>query len=126
MKRKTQFYLSGILFSFLLSSCATVFQGSRKDVSIRSMTQGAKIYVDGELKGEDAITLKLARKTNHSVAVKKDGFETKTVDINKHTQAGWIVWGILFNLPEMIVDAITGAWNGFDKENITVDLNKSK
>ena len=109
-----------------ISSCASIFQGSKKDVTIRSMTQGAKIYIDGELKGEDALTLKLIRKTNHTVVVKKDGYETKNVDINKHVQAGWLVWGIVFNIPGLVVDAITGAWNGFDKDNITVSLDKSK
>jgi hypothetical protein len=126
MKKNLKLLLVTLSVATILSSCATLFQGSRKDVTIRSMTSGADIYVDGEKKSSDALTIKLKRNTNHTIVVKKDGFDTKTVDINKHTQAGWLVWGILFNIPGMIVDAITGAWNGFDKDNVTVDLEKSK
>lgn len=126
MKKNFKLLLITISTATMFSSCATVFQGSKKDVTIRSMTSGADIYVNGEKKATDALTIKLKRKTNHTIVVKKEGYETKTVDINKHTQAGWIVWGILINIPGMIVDAITGAWNGFDKDNVTVDLEKSK
>lgn len=109
-----------------LSSCATLFQGSRKDISIKSMTPGANIYVNGELKGTDGVSLKLLRRSNYTVLVKKDGFESKTVEIAKHTQVGWVIFDILLDIPGLIIDAVTGAWNNLDKDNITVELDKSK
>lgn len=116
----------GLLLACSLSSCAVMFQGSKKEVSIKSMTPDASIYVDGDLKGTDAVSLKLARKNNHTVMVKKAGFDTQTVQIEKHTQAGWVIFDIFVNLLALPVDAITGAWNGFDKDKITVELTPSK
>lgn len=119
--------LTGLIATVLLtSSCAIMFQGSKKDVAVKSMTPGASIYVNGNLEGTDAVSLRLSRKTNHTVMVKKEGFETKTVDIRKHTQVGWVLFDIFVNILALPVDAITGAWNTFDKDMITVDLDQSK
>lgn len=111
---------------FCLSSCATIFQGSRKDVTIRSTTPDATIYVDGVEKGKDAVTALLARKHNHVIVVKKEGCEMQTVEIKKHAQVGWIIWDSLellyANIFPLPIDAITGAWNTFDKKNVVVEL----
>lgn len=48
-----------------------MFQGSKKEVSVKSMTQGATIWIDGEKAGEDAVTQKLTRKDDHTILVKK-------------------------------------------------------
>ena len=114
----------GLLMTLTISlnSCALMFNGSMQDVNVKSMTPEAKIYVNGELKGTDAITLKLPRKSNHTVMVKKDGCDTQTTQINTKTQAGWIVFDALFNWFAFLTDAPTGAWNKFDKDNITAEL----
>lgn len=113
-------------FAFLamlsLSSCAVMFNGSRKDVTIKSITPDATIYIDGDEKGKDAVTERLERKSDHTVIVKKDGCETKTLEIKKHTQVGWIIFDALFNWFAFATDAPTGAWNGFDKDHFSVEL----
>lgn len=109
-----------------LSSCAVMFQGSKKDVTIKSLTQNATITVDGEECGKDACTVRLERKSNHTVIVKKDDCDTKTVEIKKHTQVGWIIFDALFNWFAFATDAPTGAWDTFDKDHITVELQCKK
>ncbi len=119
--------LPGIFISLLsLNSCALIFNGSRQDVTIKSMTPEAKIYVNGELKGSDAVNIKLPRKSNHSVMIKKDGCENYSTQINKHTQVGWFVFDALFNWMAFLTDAPTGAWNEFDNDNITAELKCPK
>jgi len=118
--------LTGLAITMLFtSSCAVMFQGSKKDVTVRSMTEGASIYIDGEHKGTDLVTERLARKHNHTVMVKKDGYETQTVEIKKRTQVGWVLFNSFFNWFAFATDAPTGAWNTFDKDQITVDLKEN-
>lgn len=112
----------GVVITLSFSSCAVMFQGSKKDVTIKSMTPDATIHVDGEEVGKDAVNVRLARKSNHTVVIKKDGCETKTVEIHKKTQVGWIIFDALFNWFAFATDAPTGAWNTFDKDRVTVEL----
>jgi len=115
----------------LFSSCSTIFQGSRQQVTIQSLTKDSKIYVDGDDKGKDNASVRLKRNRNHAIAIKKDGYETKIINIEKHTQAGYVVADVLlaltgYGLAWIIVDAATGSWNKFDQDAISVELEKSK
>ena len=105
-----------------LNSCALIFNGTKKNVTVQSMTQGADIYIDGNLEGQDAVTKKLTRKNSHTIIVKKDECKSKTVLIESKTSAGWVVFDVLFNILAIAVDAPTGAWKTFDKSNVVVDL----
>jgi len=117
--------------TILFSSCSTILQGSKQQVSIQSLTKESKILVDGEEVGTDNATVRLKRNRNHSIVVKKPGYENKVVNMEKQTQAGYIVADALlgltgFGLAWIIVDAATGSWFKFDKDNVVVELEKSK
>jgi hypothetical protein len=101
-----------------------MFNGTRQNVSIKSMTPSSKIYVDGNFEGEDAVSVKLNRKDDHSVIVKKDGYDSEVINIGTSAQAAWIVFDLFFNPLAFLTDAPTGAWNNFDRSKITVDLHR--
>lgn len=132
MKKITTSTLCLLLASLMLfSSCSTIIQGSRQQVTIQSLTKDSKIYVDGEEKGKDNAMIRLKRNRNHAIAIKKDGYETKIINLEKQTQAGYIVADALlgltgFGLAWIIVDAATGSWFKFDQDAISVELEKSK
>lgn len=109
-----------------LNSCALIFNGVNKSVSIKSMTPDAKIYVDGNFEGTDAVAVKLRREDNHTVIVKKEGYVKEVVQINTHVQVGWVIFDALFSWVGLLVDVSTSAWNKFDKTKITVDLDEEK
>ena len=115
-----------LIIAMTMSSCAVMFQGSKKDVSIKSMTPDASIYINGELKGTDAVTVRLPRKSNHTVMIKKENCDSYTTQIEKHTQVGWVIFDALFNWFAFATDAPTGAWNTFDKDIITAELKCTK
>jgi len=116
--------LSLLALGFLsFQSCALLFNGTKKDVSVKSMTPGSKIYVNGNYEGEEAATLDLKRKHNHTVMIKKDGCRTKTVQVEKNTQAGWIVFDALFNWFAFLTDAPTGAWNTLEPSRVVRELD---
>ena len=113
-----------LLFGFflLLFSCATIFQGTKQQVTVRSETPDSKIYINGNFMGTNFVETKLNRKDNHIVAIQKEGCKTETVNLIPKLQAGYIVADILF-WPGLIVDGSTGAWKKFDNPNITANLN---
>ena len=114
------------VISFSTTSCALMFNGTRKEIPIRSMTQGSQIYVNGELKGTDVANVKLRRNSNHTIMIKKEGYKTKTIAVTKHADAGWIVFDALFNWGAFLTDPTTGAWNNLEPDNVTVELEKEK
>jgi hypothetical protein len=132
MKKFTTSTVCLLLASVMLfSSCSTIIQGSRQQVTIQSLTKDSKIYVDGDDKGKDNASVRLKRNRNHAIAIKKEGYETKIINIEKHTQAGYVVADVLlaltgYGLAWIIVDAATGSWNKFDQDAISVELEKSK
>ena len=115
----------------LLSSCSTILQGSKKDMTIQSLTPGSKIYVNGDEMGKDLVDTRLRRNKNHTIMIKKEGYETRTVTLQKNAQAGYIVADALlaltgFGLIFIIVDAATGSWHTFDKDKVVVELEPKK
>lgn len=132
MKKFTTSTLCLLLASVMVfSSCSTIIQGSRQQITIQSLTKDSKIYVDGEDKGKDNAQVRLKRNRNHAIAIKKEGYETKIVNLEKRTQAGYIVADALlgltgFGLAWIIVDAATGSWSKFDQDAVVVELEKFK
>ncbi len=132
MKKITNSTICLLLASVILfSSCSTILQGSRQQVTIQSLTKDSKIFVDGDEQGKDNVQIRLKRNRNHAIAIKKDGYETKILNVEKHTQAGYVVADVLlaltgYGLAWIIVDAATGSWNKFDKDAVVVELEKVK
>ena len=85
-------------------SCVLIFNGTKKDVCVKSMTPDSKIYVNGNFKADNATSANLRRKRNHAVMIKKDGCRTETVQVQKHTQDGWVVFDALFNWFAFLAD----------------------
>ncbi len=107
----------------MLQSCALVFQGTKKNVYVKSTTPDAKIYVDGELKGTDAVNINLRRGDDHIIMIKKEGCQTSTTMITSHVQPGWVIFDAFFNWLAFLTDPTTGAWNTFDKSKVVVELD---
>lgn len=122
-----------ILFTaaaMMMTSCATVFQGSRQEVQIQAEPSTAKIYVDGGMEGKGNVTVNLKRNQNHTIRVEADGYDTEHRKIRKKAQAGFIIADILFIYPSaltsIIVDAATGAWHKFEDDSLIIQLEKKE
>jgi hypothetical protein len=115
----------GIALVSTLSSCALVFQGTRKDVEVVCNTPGASIYIDDYYMGKDQVVAGLRRKRDHYIEIKKDGCITKEAYINRKLQYGWIVVDVLFHWygAAPLTDGLTGAWYTFDKNYIETTLH---
>ena len=115
-----------VLVVYLLGGCATIFKGSHNMVDFSSNPAGAKVYVNGALRGTTPINLKLESKRTYTIEFKKDGFETQTYTITNHVGVGWIVLDVLFGLVPVIVDAATGAWYELDQNAVNAVLEQQQ
>ena len=72
--------LFGILAcASLVFGSATIFSGSSQSISIDSEPAGAKVYVDGQLRGVTPLSVMMDKSlSSHEIRVQKDGF----VDVN--------------------------------------------
>lgn len=115
-----------VAFFLLTSSCATLFKGTSNRVDFSSDPQGAKIYVNGNYMGDTPIRLKLESKRTYNIEFRKEGYQTKTVNITNHVGGGWIVLDILAGLLPVVIDAATGAWYELDQKNVNAILEKQQ
>lgn len=106
----------------LLAGCAAIFKGSHEYVDFSSEPTGAKVYVNGFLRGTTPVELKLESKKSYQIEFRKEGFETSTFTITNHVGAGWIVLDVLFGLIPVVVDAATGSWYGLDQDAVNAVL----
>ena len=118
--------LSVALICIYLSSCATLFKGTKQEVSFRSDPQRVEVYVNGIRMGETPLTLKLVTKKTYAIEFKIEGYKPKSVQINNKIGAGWIILDILAGLVPVVIDAATGAWYSLDQKNVDAVLEKQQ
>jgi len=71
--------------------------------------------------GRTPINFNLITKKSYIIEFKFEG-QTKTITLNNHVGAGWIILDVLGGLIPVIIDAATGAWYSFDQKNVNVDF----
>lgn len=120
----------GVLFLivtfFVYSGCATIFSGSKDEISLSSEPTNAKVLVNGQNEGKTPITLTLKKGKEYSIEFVKEGFESKTLRLTYGLGVGWLVLDILSGLLGIIIDAATGNWNVFDLDAYKANLDPIK
>ncbi|MEM0543072.1 PEGA domain-containing protein [Flavobacterium sp. j3] len=120
--RKT--IISCLLALTLLSSCATIMSGSKQNVKFASNPSSATIYIDEVEVGKTPFEMKLARKSEHEVMIKLEGYQTYQTTLTKKFN-GWFVGNILIGgLIGIIIDPITGAMYNLTPKEINAEMNK--
>ena len=116
--KKTFLFLSTL---FLLTSCASIFTGSKRSVLFESNPSGAKIYVNGFEKGKTPSQIKVA--ADDKVDFKLEGFSERVVVMDSKFNLVAILNG--FSIIGWGVDAITGSLKRVDTKYVKVDLEKA-
>ena len=98
-----------LALTLLLSSCATIMSGSKQNVKFASNPSSATIFIDEVEVGKTPFEMKLARKSEHHVMIKLEGYQTYQTTLTKKFN-GWFVGNILIGgLIGIIIDPITTA-----------------
>jgi hypothetical protein len=113
-----------LALTLLLSSCATIVSGSKQNVKFSSNPSSASIFIDEVEVGKTPFEIKLARKSEHSVMIKLEGYQTYQTNLTKKFNA-WYIGNILIGgLIGLIVDPITGAIYNLSPNEINAQMNK--
>ena len=138
MKRAfLKFAMIAIVFSSLVSSCATIFGYSSYPISVNSNPVGATVSITDK-KGKEVfkgaspttITLKSGAgyfsKAEYQVRIFSAGYNEQIIPVN-YKLNGWYFGNILIGgvLGMLIVDPITGAMWKLDTAPINVTLSRS-
>lgn len=109
------------LASTMLSSCATIFTGTRDNITVNSDVP-AQVRVDGNPVGSTPVTINAKRGNTPVITVEKEGYETVTIKPEKHFNAVAIL--NLFNVVFWGIDFATGAAFRFDQKYYMVEMRQ--
>jgi len=115
-----------IIFSFYITSCATIFKGGHAEVRFNSSPSGAEVYVDEINKGETPTTAQLARSDSHIITFSKEGYEDVKVAVNKKFDAATTILGniVSWALLGIVVDVASGAAYSLSPADVQANLNQ--
>lgn len=118
-----KYYL--IAFIVGLSSCATIFTGTRDSLSFKSTPSGATVYKDGVELCKTPCSFPIKRKLGETtVEYKLDGYESRLITLDKSFNLVSII-----NLGSILgwgIDAISGSIMKYDKRAYDIKLSKDK
>jgi predicted small secreted protein len=108
--------------SIFLNGCATIMTGTSQPISINSNVNGAKVYVDGFLKGETPLSFDLSTRSHHTIKIEAEGY-SPYVEVVRKKASGW-VWGNVFigGLIGLGVDMISGGLYVLEKDTVNGNL----
>jgi hypothetical protein len=116
-----------VLFLALLvmTGCATIFTGTKDNISFSSTPSGATIYKDGVEICTTPCNYKMKRSLNDTeVEFKLDGYETRLITLDKELNLVSII--NLGNLLGWGIDALSGAVMKYDRKSYDLKLTKEK
>ncbi len=109
-----------------VSSCATVLRSETDSVRFESDPPGAEVRVDDYTVGHTPLSKEIDASDGHRIQFLKDGFLTETKYVTASLGGGWLVADLfLTGAIGLLVDAMTGRWNGLDAEKVSVTLTAS-
>ena len=107
-----------------MTSCATLFTGTKDRITFNSTPDGATIYKDGVEQCKTPCTVRVKRSLNDTdVEYKLDGYETRLITLSKEFNVVSII--NLGNLFGWGIDALSGAVMKYDNKVYDIKLSKN-
>lgn len=69
--------------TFFLQNCATITNGSFQKIPVTSDPPGAKILVNGDVKGSTPLNLRLKKLKSHVIRIEKEGYNPLEIRIQR-------------------------------------------
>lgn len=108
-----------------ITSCGTIFTGTKDRITFNTDPSGAMIYIDGVEQCRTPCTLKVKRNVNDTeVEFKLDGYETRVITLSKDFNIVSILnFGNLFGWG---IDIISGSVMRYDRKSYEITLDSKK
>lgn len=101
--------LLGIVLT--LSSCATIFGGSKNTVRVEmGFPEKAEVYLDGKLLGEAPFKIRISKyllQEGSLIEIKKDGFETMLYQVHRTPHIGYVAADVI-TVVALLIDVADG------------------
>ena len=113
--------------TLLLASCATLISGSRQDISFDSNEKHTRIFIDGKEVCQTPCIVKIDRENSQvMVQARKDGFEDKTIFINKgpNPMSALNVVSTVFSTFGLMTDLSSGGFWEYSPNSFYVTMQK--
>ena len=111
--------------ALLLSSCATMISGTRKEVEIRSSDPDAQLIIDGESRGFGTQTIELERDETHVIEVIPTKGDPRRVNLNPRANILVILNALLpGGTIASAIDWITGAAFNLEPDAVEFDFTQ--
>lgn len=124
MKKFLQYTLAGMLL-VSATSCATIFTGTRQNVTISSTEPETEVYVNNAFKGKTPAKFKVNKKgKDEIITIKKEGFISQDLKPQKGFNAVAIL--NLLNPIAWGIDLLTGAVNRVAPNEYMIKLEPKK
>ncbi|HVH11713.1 MAG TPA: PEGA domain-containing protein [Longimicrobium sp.] len=111
-----------VVAAMSLSACGALFNGGPANVAVNSNPAGAEVWVDGTNHGVTPMMLSLSKSQNHTIILRRPGYQEATAVVNRKLSTGYLILDILGGLIPVIVDASTGSWYVLETNNVSVNL----
>ncbi|MBA3022674.1 MAG: PEGA domain-containing protein [Gammaproteobacteria bacterium] len=112
-----------IAISTVLSGCATVIKGTEQTLTFNSQPDGAQVILDGQPVGVTPLIMKVKKNHVSSVTVKKDGYVTQVLPIEKKFD-GVTLLSIFWDLST--TDIVSGAAYEYAPNTFYFELKKAE
>lgn len=113
-------YISLLAIPFMVSSCATIVNGTTQEVTVKSNVQGARVYVNGIDKGTTPNGITLERSEDYTLEVRAPGFVTHQEKLESSI-SGWLAGNLVIGgILGIAIDLCTGSCWSFDDVNVNL------
>ena len=124
MKQNLSFKVAVVIFTITITSCATLFSGTKDRIYFTTNMPGARVLIDGVEVCKTPCNENITRKVGESqIEFKLEGYETKVINLSKTFNVVSILnFG---NLIGWGIDIATGAVFKYDKRAYDIELSKN-
>lgn len=116
--------VSVLVMTSMLFGSATIFKGTSQAITIDSEPEGARVYVDGQLRGITPLSINMNKSlSTHEIRIRKDGYKD-VVRIMEKKYDPIAILDIIWDLST--TDMLTGAAFEYSPNNYMIQLEKKK
>lgn len=112
------------VFTFGISGCATIVQGTTQKIKVSSDPPDATVQVDGKVAGTTPLKLRLKTHKDHDLVFMKDGYKEEKITllrvVGSATCGNIFMWGVA----GWAVDGLTASQYRLKPDKVHVELKK--
>jgi hypothetical protein len=105
-----------------LSGCGTIFNGSRQNIAISSVPEGASVFINSQPFGETPLTVSLKRSDSYVVLLEMPGYEPYEVIFSRSKSP--LFWLSAPTLIGIAVDLLSGGMYRLSPDEVQAQLEQ--